>query len=287
MSNMIGTFDADDFIRRYISGESLAALAKTAHIDYRDARRILVDRGIAIRSKAESAHRKVLPTSDIVRLYQDGTTVKDIARQYSVSEQIVSRALLEAGIVITRFETMRRRTARLSDLERAALGQRLIQNRDELAAACKRAITNEQRQLRISHLEHAIGRWLSIRNVEFSFQRAVGPYNIDIALPPIAVEVFGGSWHADSDRVRHFNTRAKYLFDRNWSILVIWHHISDYPVSERAADDVVAFANALRSDPSRVREYRVIRGDGELVSAGCYNGHDISVVSPSRRRKNT
>jgi hypothetical protein len=94
-------------------------------------------------------------------------------------------------------------------------------------------------------------------------QKAVGPYNIDIAAKPIAVEIFGGHWHGSGRHVARAPKRFRYLLDQGWPFVIVWADARHAPLTPDAAQYIVTFAEFVRSHPTARREYRVIWGTGE------------------------
>lgn len=281
MPDIIGTFDLDNFIQRYLTGESLGKLATLAHVDYRKARQILVDRGIRIRWRGETI-RITLPMDQVREMSIGGMLIYEIARHFKVSTLTLTRRMREEGIEpVSKSEVARRMISRLTEGQRLSRGRQMMRGNPSKEG---RARTNERSVSRISPLEKTFGRWLNERGIGFAPQKAVGPYNLDFAiLPRIAVEIFGGGWHFQPERFRLFRERSKYLFDRGWSIVVVRCAKRDFPLSSAAADQVATFSKLLRRDPSLRCEYRMIRGDGKLVSSGRYKGDDLSFISATTR----
>lgn len=297
MAAILGTMDLDDFIKRYKAGEGLNALSREAHVDQRTARRVLTAHGIQLRTIAEIRSTPI-DMQSVIRRYQSGESTAAIARDAGLTEGTIVRRLRKSGIPIrTGSENMALRWKSATPAERRQHGNRMaVINRGRVNAPTsfeRAALTIEKNGSRISPLERLMAEWLTARGHEVRHQVAVSRYNIDLVIGSVAVEIFGGSWHASPTRLRQFNERSKYLFDRGWSVVVVWHHATDYPISERAADAVSnfihhrhAFSDIAGSGPPVPGEYRVIRGDGECVAIGRYDGNDIPVVTASRRRLN-
>lgn len=297
MAAILGTMDLDDFIKRYKAGEGLNALSREAHVDQRTARRVLTAHGVQLRTIAEIRSTPI-DMQSVIRRYQSGESTAAIARDAGLTEGTIARRLRKSGIPIrTGSENMALRWKSATPAERRQHGNRMaVINRGRVNAPTsfeRAALTIEKNGSRISPLERLMAEWLTARGHEVRHQVAVSRYNIDLVIGSVAVEIFGGSWHASPTRLRQFNERSKYLFDRGWSVVVVWHHATDYPISERAADAVSnfihhrhAFSDIAGSGPPVPGEYRVIRGDGECVAIGRYDGNDIPVVTASRRRLN-
>jgi hypothetical protein len=114
--------------------------------------------------------------------------------------------------------------------------------------------------------------------------KAIGPYNVDIALAPIAVEVFGGAWHGGGRAAARWPKRIRYLLDEQWHVVVVWVEHARDPLTIGAAEYVVALRDQLRRNPALVGQYRVIRGSGKEIIRGCANDDHFPVKPPRGSR---
>jgi hypothetical protein len=109
-------------------------------------------------------------------------------------------------------------------------------------------------------------------------QQAIGIYNCDLGCFPVAVEILGGDWmSAGTKRYANYVRRTSYLLNADWHVLMV-KTSARYPITPDQADYLVTYIEAARSNPSSTREYRVIRGAGQLVAAGCANDNEVSFV---------
>jgi hypothetical protein len=125
--------------------------------------------------------------------------------------------------------------------------------------------------------------WLSQRGYAGVLEQAVGRYNVDIGIAPIAVEVEVTPGNPlKSPRLRK---RLGYLCDRGWLVVYVW--VTRYGfMDEGAANYVAALCDAAKSDPSLVGEYRVIRGTGELIASGRPDGDEWTAILSDKSRPN-
>ena len=77
-------------------------------------------------------------------------------------------------------------------------------------------------------------------------QKAIGPYNVDLAVGSVAVEVLGGEWHGYKPRHRE---RTEQILDAGWSMVFVWD-TPTYPLAvgvhrESGAADVNRLATVL------------------------------------------
>ena len=212
-----------------------------------------------------SGIRHTLDVDDLVRRYEAGESEQALAAALGVGRPTIRRRLLAAGVQPrNRSEAMKVRMDATSADERKRLAAAAnVARRGSKASAdelARKAHTAERTLQKIRNGEIGLAALLSTRGMRPDLQKACGPYNIDIALAPIAVEVHVSTSHPmRSARQRE---RVVYLADRGWRTLYVWLR-PGAEASDRAADEVVAHVEAAQADPTAVREYRVIRGTGE------------------------
>jgi very-short-patch-repair endonuclease len=220
-----------------------------------------------------------------VEAYLAGEAVLSIAHRHGISRSVIDRQLREAGVVKRSRSEQNMISARRQPAEerkRRAAG----------AHAAKRGRPNRPEPLRQAALtRQALGapespgearllKWLEERGERPGIQTAIGSYNVDLTVAAVAVEVLGGEWHA---RKPSHGPRTKALLDAGWHVLFIWD-TPTFPMTAASADYVIAFAQETSRDPSAIREYRVIRGDGEIVARGSLDDYQLTYVPPARYR---
>lgn len=217
-----------------------------------------------------------LNVDDIVRRYESGESEKSIADSFRVDRGVIRRRLISAGVTPRNCSSaMYVRMANTTAEERLRLTQaahdavRGKPKRPE--TLIKSAKTRERTRAleRRSDIEGEFAMMLAAREIKFRRNAAVGPYNVDFAVDShsVAVEIFGGGWHAHGSHADRFLKRTKYLMDRSWSVVVIWADRRRTPLSRGAVDELVAHMNARRANPSTGRQYRMLLGNGEDAPA--------------------
>jgi very-short-patch-repair endonuclease len=280
----------------YVAGESAQNAAQRFHTTEITLRALLKERGLwrdratmqAIRSAKVSATvmaRSGLPIGDITARYLAGESENALAHAFGVDRSTIKRRLKVASTQ-RRSNTIANRLLR-SQTPRAVLLQRISKaqeatrgRKQTIAHREKIAATREVRLSNVSAAEILLCGWLAERGIASVPQKAVGPYNLDVGASPIAIEVFGGNWHAS--KANHIK-RARYLFNAGWHLVVIWVHGTKSPLTPECADYIVAFLQEARSHPSMIRQYRVLLGGGQEVARGRANDDHISLVMPRRR----
>lgn len=217
--------------------------------------------------------------------YLAGEPEQKLATECGVSRWTFRQRLLEAGIaprnvsqsMYIRWQnaTPSQRAAMVAPAHDAVRGLR--RTVDDLT---KRALGKEARIGNAPVVETTLLRLLLDNGLAVTHQKAIGPYNVDIAIntPPIAVELFGGGWHAyGRHKARHIK-RCEYLLDHGWAIVVIWLDARRYPFGIGCVDYILSFTQSLRHDKALGRQYRVILGNGDVAPIGKSYLNTASIV---------
>jgi len=285
------SINMDDCIKRYLSGEGLKPLAKSFGIGETTLRRRFVELGIPLRGPKEAHPFKPLPISDeeIFDRYQSGETKKDIARSLGVHDATIQRRLEQFGVEVAKnySEAMKTRWKRLDQAGRYALVEAAHEatrgKKHSFNQLCRRALGVQHHCPNVSEAEKTVAKWLAGQGISIIPQQAVGPYNADLGAFPVAVEVFGGHWHASGRHAARMPKRTRYFFNEGWNVYIIWVNALHHPLLPQVTDDLVAFVQKSRSNPSFRGQYRVVWGNGQFISAGCSNDNDLSLVPSAER----
>lgn len=294
MTRKTTDIDIDNAIKNYVSGDSAKIAAARWNTGEQALSNLLKAKGL-FRSKAErykiqsdkfTANHptriafSIEDVTAICTLYNAGVPEYSIAKQFSISRGTTSRILRENGI--TRrgcSDAGALRFARMSETERKAAiqaaqdSQRGVPKTNDFLV--KRANGIERMKSSVSASEKVLFDFLLDRGVETIPQKAVGIYNLDLAVFPVGIEIFGGFWHAS--KPKHIE-RTRYILDQGWNMIFIWSHYTRSPIQPAAADYVVSWLDELRCHPSHVSQYRVVRGDGQELTRGSMNDDNITIV---------
>lgn len=211
-----------------------------------------------------------LDAENLSKRYLAGESLDSIADDIGVNRQTLTRALERYGIEI--------RTAQWGWNQR---------RRGQKAGATelhRKAQWKQRTLIKEGAGERLLGSWLVEMGFPYTPQLAVGPYNLDLAVGNIAVEVHMASRQPSSSPGTR--KRIEYLLNHDWSVIYIWISHSHF-LTEAAAYEVVALDYRLSRLPSGGREYRVVRGDGEFFSTIQYEPHQVAVVPMPVRSPNS
>lgn len=279
MAGKVPTHNLDHAIELYLAGKSVQEIRATTGVGTSVLFRERTRRGIPPRERSVG-----LPIDQIAARYSDGESVLSLAAEVGVSRPTLIKHLREAGVEIRgRSKAGRVRASRMTPAERAAQAAaahaavrgKSMDDLDKL----RRALTRESKGGPQSGGEVDLANWLNERGENVTHQRAIGPYNVDLACLPVAVEVLGGGWH--SINPKHLK-RTPYILDAGWHLVMVWDYEGRSALGPGAADYLVTFLEEMRRNPSATSQYRVIAGDGELLAARSREDDEFPLEPPPR-----
>jgi hypothetical protein len=223
---------------------------------------------------------------EAIRLHLEGVPQTEIARRLGRQQAGVSAALTSRGYRTDRGEAERRKWAGMTAEQRAAqvtaAHDAVRGSTKEYADLCARALTKQERLIGATEEEGMLAAALGARGIATVQQQAVGKYNLDVGAAPVAVELFGGGWHAYGTHAARLPQRVKDIADAGWNMLIIWTHTGArgvFPLHlDAAAQDAAAYYERSSRDPSFRRQYRVIWGTGQLLAAGSVDDDQVTLV---------
>lgn len=225
-----------------------------------------------------------LDVDDLVQRYARGESEKALAETFGVSRDVIRRRLVKAGVEPrNRSDAMFVRMAHASPEERSRLADAAHaavrgkpRSTEFLISRAKGIETLGAAHGTVSAAEILLASMLRGYWLQVTHQKAIGPYNADLAAGTVAVEVLGGSWH----RSKRHRKRLRYLLDAGWDVIFVWVDGLHYPLGRGAAEYVAAHCEFRSRNPAAPRCYRVIRGDGKFVAEGSADGDDLPDVLP-------
>lgn len=283
--------DTLDLHRRYLAGEPIQRLAKSVGFSGTGLMHRFKRDGLSL--ERAGCHRIPTNVADLVARYTAGESILALSLATGVSRPTVVRRLIAAGCTIRDgSEANTIRMAKMTPESRMSLTK-------NAHAAVRGVAQSEEQRYKVASTIEAIGRVVSVyeaklaemlaaRGVVVVPQKAVGRYNVDLAIAEsrIAVEIFGGNWHAGGKHARRFRPRLDYLSDRGWHVVIVWCTKRN-PLTDLAADQVIAIHERIRSGETIDRKEHVIRGDGYLAAVDQVNPHNGSVILGSHPGNST
>jgi len=234
--------------------------------------------------------KKQLPVDEIASLYRSGMTKADLAIRFGVGEMTISNRLTIACIptAANRADAMRTRLARMTIDERLditkAAHDAVRGSKRSVKDLTKRAIGVERAGAVTSVYETMFRDFLTSIGKPFIAQKAIGIYNADFAVGPIAVETFGGCFHGFGKHAERIPQRMRDILDEGWNIYIIWCLDHDKILTPAVLDDFITFDNLSSINPTFRGQYRVIWSDGQVIASGDGNSDNFSDVIPNTMR---
>ena len=156
---------------------------------------------------------------------------------------------MRSGSEAKRLEFQRypeRRTAAPMAMQAARRG-----NTDPMERRIRRALTREERQLGTSRLEDEVAAYFDQNGVEYVRQKAIGPYNVDFAIPAagVVIEINGGG---HNPRVRANRARrTAYIESEGWEVVdvTLTRGVAGGVAIENESRLITALRHALRNRP--------------------------------------
>jgi predicted DNA-binding protein YlxM (UPF0122 family) len=215
-----------------------------------------------------------LNSNNIITAYLSGISIKKLAEINNVSRQVIYRILRENSIVPRgRSESMFVRMAHTTPEYRQKLSQKahdavrgMKRSHEEL---CKRAIVKQLNLQVAGRGERHIIEELKNRGIESVHQFAIDKFNIDVAIPYVAVELCISS-SINPFCLRHNAEKIEYLCKAGWVVIFIMiKKPSQYTSSH--TDYIISKIEELSRDKTISGSYWVIGRDCKLHSTGCFN----------------
>lgn len=232
-----------------------------------------------------------LPIAEIVALYEGGESENSIAKRFGVERAVIAKRLNEQGVMRRNMTEANRlmmssRTSEENRRNAQAAHQAMRGRKAPMEERCKSALGRQRTRNHAAPDELRLAAMLLERGVRTIPQQAIGPYNCDLGAYPVAVEIFGGGWHWYGNHILRTPERFRYILDAGWHILVVKLEAHRHPLTEATADYIAAFLKEMCADPTRRREYRVVRGAGQLLASGGADDQEISIVQTLSRSRN-
>lgn len=204
------------------------------------------------------------------KAYMSGESTCDIAKRIGCHSSTLRnrfhrmglpvRDSSESKIVLNAQLSAEARTSRASAAHDAVRGKK-----HSFEQLCRRAIGVEAAPHNMPSTEQAIYNSLLERGLFIIPQKAVGKYNLDFAVNgTVAVEIYGGGWHAKGSHARRHEERTRYILDAGFHVVIIWTH-QLYDARVGAINEIISLLEQTSSNPTMLRQYRVIWCNGDIV----------------------
>lgn len=225
-----------------------------------------------------------LDVDRIVKMYKSGKSINALSKLFDVSRPTITRRLKERNVRLrSQSESEALKWAQMSDEQRAKqveAAHEAVRNKpDEFfeQAAIKQAQTKQRTLSKVGDLERLFITTFEDRGYDPIPQKAIYVYNTDIAIGSTAIEIHIQPSFPHNHS--YYSRRIVDLLKRGWNAIYI--KIGADLSVERTANKISAMIDLIQSDESPVSHYGMIRGSSELVSSGCLQGDDLTIVDAS------
>lgn len=256
----------EEVVRKYIGGGSELSLSKEYGVTRGAIGRILRKYGIPRRGFGQNAFVAKLKSDkraeqlldlgeEISRKYKNGASLNKLSSEYKASKYSVKSVLTRYGVTLR------------SNMEARVVSQSNEWARGNQARAAHFATagTGEEEIYKL-FLDKG---FIPIR------QAVLGPYNIDLLLPTVAVEVHGQACSPICNSRAGIKNRIVDILNWGWNVFFVWLS-PDRSISPLIVEDLVSFAERTYSGPTGTGSYRVIRSSGEFVAEGSCNLNELT-----------
>ena len=226
-----------------------------------------------------------IDADDLIGKYQSGQSAKKLGEAFGISRKTVRRILVENGVHIRGLDESQSTWWRSIDPSTKSKIIDTLNKGRELNAGSPRS--EEWHRLAALGREASPNNWITKEEIIFrdciaaTAQKAIGKYSVDLAWEPIAVEIHRADCIAGPRERGRFFQRMEHILDGGWSLaIVVW--TPEIPLSVVAAENVISWSEPIRSNPPDRGQYRVIWGDGKLLSAGDHDTDELARIWPNR-----
>jgi len=236
---------------------------------------------------------KISNLDNLIERYVAGEPEYKLAREAGISRGTFRKRLLAANIIPRGLEAVRsgyqtwlnsmspeERRKHMLPAHTAKRGRPMGRQQK-----LRGAETKQRRQTGVVPIETELAQRLGNLGFSITQQKAVDIYNVDIAVhePRIAVEIFGGNWHASGHHLlRHFE-RVETLLNCKWNVLIVWVDGRFHPLTVGCDEYIIARSEEMSCLPSSLCEYWVIWGNGEPVSSARSYLNTPAIIERFRR----
>jgi hypothetical protein len=222
--------------------------------------------------------------------YISGMSENATAIKHGISRTLMRTVLLERDIAPRgRSEAETIKWSRMGEAKRRAqvkAAHQASRGRRASAEELIRKAQSKQDTRGASHYELTLAAWLHERGLAPIQQLAIGPYNCDLAIHPVAVEVWGGGWHFTGRHAARTQERFHYIMNAGWHVLAVAVDSRCRPLVPQIADYIVAQVQQMRSNETAIRQYRVVWGAGEFTTGGSAQDNHFSIEPPFTNSRN-
>ena len=273
MSRKITNIDLDDLRKRYFSYQRFSQMANELGVSINSIIRRIKKMGLPTGTIGER-----IPKEEMVTLYKSGMSQKALARRYNCEKIVIQTLLKKFGVEIrdnaTANRLMMSKRTREENIKNTLAAHMAVKGKPKTEEFLrKKALGIERVGGFRSRGEEILAKKLIEKGLEITPQKAIGCYNIDIAIPEfcIAVEVFGGQWHSIGSHAARFRKRFDFLINSGWLPIIVWDKRSTKEDFVGAAEYIFSIVEKMRRGEPLICQEHVIGGNGAPCACGKSN----------------
>jgi very-short-patch-repair endonuclease len=270
--------DKDFVIKEFESGRSRFDIAEELGVSAPLIYKKLKEWGV------NTKRNRFVDKEAVVKMYLDGHSENAVSKYFGISRIAVRPILTEAGVRIRNQSeaeslkwskmTKKQRENQVRSAHRSVKGRTVT-----FEQRCKIALAIEREQLQISKYEIQLADKLKEKGITPQHQKAIGPYNADLVVGSIVIEIFGGNWHWTGHHLERTEERIRFLLNEGFDVLIIpASNVS--PLTSSTASYVYNYIQKSIATPRKDKEYRVVWKDGEYEVSGTIKDKHIDISSP-------
>lgn len=268
--------DVQHLIKLYQSGMSCESVGKKLGVCAEVVRYRLIENGIIRHGKSERGKiawktRGYTTPPDLVDRYVRGESLKSLADHYGMARGGIHHRDGKAFGLLARLMNAGVKIRGRSSAERLKWSGMSIKKRASQTLAAHRA--------RCSPDEKKIILELASLGVPMIHQFTIGKYHVDIALhgTRVAVEL-QRIWPLKGNVLAEYKSRLKDMLDARYAIVYV---VGTLTSPQAVAQNIVAFAKAVRGNKSMLGRYGMIGGNGEPCAVPCSDFDPLPFVPGS------
>jgi hypothetical protein len=264
--------DRNRVIELYRSGMSMKEIRNIFGCDYYRIQSIV--KNIPEFKNLKSRRRKDIPFDKVIELYNEGKSELYISKTFNTDRGTIRRMLVKNNVVIrngSQANIIRFQNSTIEErkkvTQKANEAMKNMPDSFHVESSKKQAITKQKTQSKMGIFEDIIFNEFRKRKYKPVLQKAFDVYNIDIAVGNIAVEIHVNS--SNPHTYSFYRKRVEYLTNRNWNVIYV--KITQGGLNRISIDNVCRIIDFLRTNPSLIGKYWMVRGTGEVTTIGKFD----------------
>lgn len=276
MPRKIEIDNINDLIKIYKSGETINGISRIYGYPIDIIHKRFREKGIKPRSASESVWFDV-NIKKIVREYLCGKSLKKISTEIGISRPAIIDKFKSIDVAIRgrsaaeiiKWQTLKKNRS-LIERQCSAAWDSVRNKKRSYAELCKRAKAHEEKLDRIFTFENDIAKILQNDGVNIIQQKAVGAYNVDIAIKerPVAIEIV--CCCPSIFKKTKQRERLKYFLNKNWFVIFVF--CCGYKINFRhVRKHLLSLLQESSVDNSFIGKYGVVWGNGKMPTGSGYD----------------